>query len=667
MTSAFQNDTKIEQVSIQANVTDPSTGQLVYSGSSIISVGSCSQSGIGCVAPPTGDWVITTDVLCINVTVPVTGRLIIQPGASLTLRGATVNFSFDHPGALWHYNGIYNYGTFNMIEDWNGNPSRLTVNFTESDCATLLCDMGPPSHSLGPCCGSGQPRFVFNSYKGANLTLNNSIIDHVGSFSFGTCGGNGDVGVYTIGDNAIIQNMDISNCRDACILVEGSGTQILNNKIHRALGVRGVGIEVGSGGCAVNDSIPATNAYISGNEIYGFSGGIWVDDWVANNLITGNYIHDSGTGISVHDGDAYTGTKNNNRIQSNTITNNSYGVVVFDQRYAQLSSNIIQNNTISGVSCTLDSSVSDFSGDIISKNPDNCDTCRVLNGHGTNCPVAVTILNCADTPISGYTKLTNHYQFSGGSACFVINQSNTVLDCDGYRIMSAGGTGIGINVSGPGGSPVYNTTIKNCAISNFNAGISVLYGINSVIEGNSLSFNTRVGVEVVGPTSPTTLNTNITRNTIKNSTDGISIQKSKYDTIGPYNVLFNNTNGINIYWAQNENITGNNASGNSRYGAVINYVVGFNLSNNTLNYNGLAGADFITMPNLPMGCNVTSNQITHNGVLGGIRCSNTMNVKFDPGTFSPTNSIMNNWGDSDSDNCNQCLNTGELCSWFHHP
>jgi parallel beta-helix repeat protein len=598
MTSTFQDDTTIEMVSIQANVTDPSTGQLVFSGRAPIYVGDCSEGGVGCTPPPTGDWVITTDVLCINVTVPVTGRLIIQPGASLTLRGATVNFSFERPSSVWHYNGIYIYGTFNMVEDWNGRPSRLTVNTTWADCCAdepPCCGQSPPGEwppgcdafgSPSPCydcgvhCNMGAPRFVFNSYPGANLTLNNSIVDHVGSFSFGTCTADGDAGVYTAGDNAIIQNMDISNCRDACIVVKGSGAQILNNKIHPENGVLGKGIDVTSGSCGVDNSTPAQNAYISGNEIYGgFRTGIWIEDWVSNNRITGNYIHDTGTGIFVQNGWSYSGTKNNNRIQSNTITNSVYGVVVQQTRYAQLSSNIIRDNSIAGVYCTPSSdpnftAVSDFSGDKIYSNgnvtSDNCGTCHVINGHGSECPTIPR--NCSDIILSSSTTLTDDYVLNGGSSCFVISNDNVVLDCNGHSIISAARTGIGINATRRN-----NIEIRNCRVSKYSKGVLLFNSSYSRVTNNTIN-DIDYGIYFENST-----NINVSRNSLS-AIQGIVSYKSNNSNI--FNNYLNSlVLGINSDTSSYINISNNTVYYGSMYGAYLTNSNNVILTSNTLKFN----------------------------------------------------------------------------------
>jgi parallel beta-helix repeat protein len=598
MASAFQNDTKIEQVSIQANVTDPSTGQLVYSGSSIISVGSCSQSGIGCTPPPTGDWVITTDILCINVTLPINGSIIIAAGASLTLRGAILNMSIDAHNN-WPTQGIYVYGTLNLIEDWNGKPSIITGNTTQADCfdghaecvgiwpinATCWTYLVTPPGSLACSIDWGiPPLYRFEIFPGANFTSNNSIIRDAGRIAVSTTSPYDD-GLNIMADNAIIQNTEITHTRDECVIIGGNNVQLINNKIHDCInahtGGGGTGVEL-LGSTTPAPGLPvqsASNAYVYGNEIYnvgtgvviGFKGG----DGASNNLITGNYIHNTGTGISVQNGDAYTGLKQNNIIQSNRITNSVYGVVVEQGRYAQLSSNNIHDNNVSGVYCAPSgdpnfNAVSDFSGDKISLNghvtSDNCGTCHVVNGHGSECPTIP--LNCSDIILSTSTTLTDDYILNGGSSCFVISNDNIVLDCDGHSIINPARSGAGIKAIGR-----KNVEIRNCKVSNYTYGILLSNSSDSRVTGSKINrtdegidFEDSANISVSGNSISSTIrgiyshksnNSNISNNYIDTMVIGIDSDTSLYISISNNTVHNSNMDGVYLINSNNVNVTSN--------------------------------------------------------------------------------------------------------------
>ena len=399
--SYFENDTTVENLRIQANVSDPNTGQLLNSITKPLLTMDCSAQG-GCV--PTydsnGNWIISGDVLCVNVVVPVTGSVIIMPGASLTLRGATVNFTCLSEfscqnminGSMRNF-GVYVFGTLNLFDDWTGKPSRLTVNTTPFDCCPGDAYCGElydnvsrgineliwkiqgcaPKCSLN--CMDALPHFDFEAEPGSQVTMYGSIIDHVGRCAWSSSP-SGDDGVYIASNNAVVRNMKLTHCCRACIVVMGSGNQITNNTIYNT---SLYGIDIWSGG---------GNNNIAGNEMFGIQGSaILIEDWSSGNTIRNNYIHNNIKGIEVK----VAQYQPNNLISSNALMYNSVGVYVNSQRYANLASNVIQFNTGAGVYCepyaTANfNATADFNGDIITRNgADNCSTCKRVtdwNGRG---------------------------------------------------------------------------------------------------------------------------------------------------------------------------------------------------------------------------------------------------------------------------------------------
>ncbi|NYZ76297.1 right-handed parallel beta-helix repeat-containing protein, partial [Candidatus Micrarchaeota archaeon] len=413
--SYFEDDTSVESLGIQANVSD-NTGQLLNSITKPLLTMDCSSQG-ACV--PTydsnGNWVISGDILCVNVVVPITGSIIIMPGGSLTLRGATVNFSCLSEfgcqnmvnGSMRHF-GMYVFGTFNMFDDWTGKPSRLTVNTTPFDCCpgdatcgelwdNISRGIDEPTWKIVDCaphcserCLDALPHFNFEAEPESQVTMYNSVIDHVGG---GICTPSGDDGVFLSGNNAVVRNMKLTHCRQACIELMGSGNQIINNTIYNT---SLYGIDIWPGGitfptwkwtaCYGNVGVSTGKNNIVGNEMFGILGsGIRIEDISSNFTIGNNYIHNNNVGIKieVHQ------YQPNNLISSNALMYNSVGVMVDPQCYANLALNVIQFNTGAGVYCVPDvgaplfNATADFNGDIITRNADNCSTCkRITNWNG---------------------------------------------------------------------------------------------------------------------------------------------------------------------------------------------------------------------------------------------------------------------------------------------
>lgn len=161
-------------------------------------------------------------------------------------------------------------------------------------------------------------------------------------------------------------------------------------------------------------------------------------------------------------------------------------------------------------------------------------------------------LNIANT----ITTLTQSYQSNG--TCIRIKADNVTLDCAGYNLT-------GSNISGTYGvfSTQFNTTIMNCNISNFSAGIYFSNATNGTLYRNNITTNYTFGY---GICLSATNWTNSTNNTLRSpggtgiSTDtGSSNNSFLFNNVTSSvwvndrgaNDSFNSTTAGNIYYFAN--------------------------------------------------------------------------------------------------------------------
>ncbi len=707
--TTFTGDTTVEQLQLTASVADPNTGQVLFTQTRSVQSQDCSGSG-GCPDYVDGDWHITTDVFCWNKTINVTGRIIIDPGASLTLRGATINFSCSGH-SLSGPGGLYNSGTFNMIEDTNGQPSALVCNTTFLDCCEgdAYCvsnPFNPASPSSGRETGPGQrcykcithcnvgvPNFPLVNNAGSSFTAMNSTIRQAGQVPW-----LGILGPSIASDNAIVQGMDISNGPGtSCLIVYGSNAQILNNKIHDCVAY---GIDVTSS-CPSSISCPSSppkNTYIYGNEIYrvyrdgGNVGiGINIDPYVSYTNIVNNYVHNNPVGIQVADDDCYAPpafcpyTNHHNTITGNNIRSNVEGIRVWQHNYANLASNNIQYNTY-GVNCSNPGdkyygAIADFSLDQVSDNSvDDCSTCNPITctapcdgvlgaTHGGTCTSgAPAPTPCPHTYIAGYLKLTTDYKYTSGpgyAACFYITGTSSVLDCDGHALIGDG-TANSFGVYSSNYGFYLTTTIKNCTIINFANGISLQDSKNSIIDHNTITTSQVLGGQKTNGielykyiTSLTPQYNTISANSISGAYTGILDGNSTYDKITSNTVSSAYDAGIFLDGVTQLNLTGNYVSSNTYDGVYIFNSTSLKISSNTVSSSSLGSGIHFEFPNTPQytnGNTITSNTIQANGNYG-VKCVDLSGnpVAFtDPNTFIG-NTITGNGPSGDPlANCDSC-------------
>jgi len=187
-----------------------------------------------------------------------------------------------------------------------------------------------------------------------------------------------------------------------------------------------------------------------------------------------------------------------------------------------------------------------------------------------------------------------------GSTCLTISASNITLDCAGYSIT-------GNNTTSTYGvySSQFNTTIKNCIISNFSEGIRYSGATDGTIYNNTISI-TFEGGNATRITS-NSHRANITFNTINNGNASAFVIDGGYnstiDCQGAQITTINSSNLASIYEYYQSNITVKNCNLNTTHNGV--YLNGGNyhtiLNNSLYSSSGAAiytvGADSILVAN----------------------------------------------------------------------
>jgi len=200
----------------------------------------------------------------------------------------------------------------------------------------------------------------------------------------------------------------------------------------------------------------------------------------------------------------------------------------------------------------------------------------------TNVFAAITLATNGST-ISNCSVLSNantEYDLTqnvskNGANCFNITAQNITLDCKGYNITGNNAT----NTAGVY-STVYNTTIKNCNIFNFSAGIIFSGATNGTIQNTNISTNQTsdggsngIGIYFTASSSGSSI---INSNVIAFG-QGIHLANANSNTLSNLNIISNQSAGINIDGGSN-NILSNVKV--TTYSNVSIYI--YSGSNNTL-------------------------------------------------------------------------------------
>ncbi len=207
-----------------------------------------------------GDWIVTSTETVENVTVFLSGNIIVENGGSLTVRNVRLTMDCSYEGE---------YGIFAHAG------SSLSI------CGSEIM----PSDQ--------ENTFVF-TVDNAELLFRNNLIRGVGPRE----------GIWISADEAIVEGNTIYHKESAGITLQGGGGSLIKGNLIHSQGVGGSGIQLNS----------SHGNTITGNYVRNQIGAIdLVSSW--NNLVADNEVtlKLNSTGIHVHNGSG------NNVIVNNTI------------------------------------------------------------------------------------------------------------------------------------------------------------------------------------------------------------------------------------------------------------------------------------------------------------------------------------------------------------
>ncbi|VVB65665.1 Right handed beta helix region [Candidatus Gugararchaeum adminiculabundum] len=463
--------------------------------------------------------------------------------------------------------------------------------------------------------------YLYN-YSGYNNVINNSVYN--GTYA---------ITVYLYSSGNTIANNSLYNLYQDSILVQSYSynNTITNNSLYILPPFTGgqIGIHFegrGSNNTVVNNSIRGSSTGIYSNDNCNYNTfvyndisngyrGIWDFRYGSHNTYANNTIH----GIST-DGIQLAQTNNAGYITAvnNTVYNNTGSGIVVSSPYANVSGNLIQNNSL---------------WDLFVSQP-ACSTSVVQNNIGTG-----------GNPIAYYNSTQT---ISGGtySELFLCNADSSVVE------------DVTITPSGPlknNGlvlSYTNNTRLSRINATSTYAGIYFQYSNNNTIV-DSYAYNNGYGIYLYYSSN----NNTMVHNYVLNNTYGI------YLSDGPaYNLITNNTlvnNGVVIQrWSHYNNVINNTVNGPSNgYGFYITGGGGYQINYNTLinnsafnTQNGFVLSGLGTMAFNNTAYNNTKNGFWLNGPVNITLVNNTAYNNSNYGIWLQTSSDSNLTGNIAQDN-----------------
>ena len=432
------------------------------------------------------------------------------------------------------------------------------------------------TNSTGTATGSGG--YGIALFEGNNNTISGSTATAIGRY-----------GLYLyLSYNNTIANSTASSNTYRAIDLEGSSNNTITNCTATTNTSFGIYLESNSNGNRISNS-NATSTNGTGLAISSSSSNTIANSTLSSNINRTVYINSSSNASTFYNNTFVSGnrtgtlltldgTPNSNTFYWNNFTNTS-GLYVNDtngSNYFNSSTegNIwydVQNGSVQIYGTTASSGFpSLYIGTSGTGYPYNNSTSSKISGNVTDYHPLTPINTLCKNLSSSYT-LTGNANITGAT-CFNVTAANVTLDCAGYSIT-------GTNTSSTYGvySTQFNTTVKNCNISNFQHGVYFQGATNGTIQNTNASTTSTLGYAIY-------LDSSSNYNTITNSTGisgyyiGIYLHSSSnYNTItGSTGASTSPTApfgyGICLDSSSNNNITNSTGTSNASSSGVGIYI-----------------------------------------------------------------------------------------------
>jgi len=345
-------------------------------------------------------------------------------------------------------------------------------------------------------------------------------------------------------ENNIIQNNIIDSNRNGIYLDFSNNNTITNNTVtsNEEWGGAGVGIHNSKHNTITNNTLNSNfigvvlsqseSNRITENNLDDNSGGIFMEvsfhnnitnndiigsEWWgiymfnnSHNLINLNRIEDGGNGIVLtdchpaEDWNWCPGGNTDNTIEENNITRNRWQGIYSENSNSTINNNIMCNNWMG-----------DFDIDAMDGNPGNDNTCdnpgdwnEGTGGCTHSCTCSPSVMVCQGSGCDEETIMDGMYKVCEGGTVSVTDsgtyneevvwfiRSNVTLDCNGAVL---DGSNFDEELGGIVLKRNYNT-IKNCNVTNYPTGISIIDSSDNILRNNSMennefNFNMRLKAE----------------------------------------------------------------------------------------------------------------------------------------------------------------------------
>ncbi len=329
--------------------------------------------------------------------------------------------------------------------------------------------------------------------------------------------------------NTIQEGINDANDGDTIIVMDGIYTE--NVDVNKRLTIKS---ENGSALTIVQAANPDDHVFevtadyvnILGFTVKGAThrAGIYLDCIDYCN-VTNNNISNNEYGIVLFD-------SSNIEINNNTITN-AKKAIICDSSNSTIYNNVIVNNSGYGIGC-IHSSNSIITNNIITN-----------NGFGIEC-------YSYSNPIITTNAIISNYNY--GISCFESSDPTITYN----NISDNGADGIFCSCSSP-------TLIGNTISNNYDYGIRLICTSNTTIIGNRLNSNREDGLFL-----DYSSNNAIINNTLLNNYAGIHLSDSSKNSINNNTVLNNEKGGILLYHSSTDNtVSGNIVSWNDNVGIYL--------------------------------------------------------------------------------------------------